>query len=179
MATSRDEILRKALSLPEQDRADLIGALIESLDVDVEEGVEEAWRAEIERRGKELDFRRRTEHSLGSGEGTPVARSAWLATQFDCIRSLADEAEGARAWYLARNPTIADAFLLELHAAVASIGEGPGGGRESTDVFGGICYINSHSASSISNGPISSRSLPWHTIAGSPGTGLSDEVRAL
>jgi putative addiction module component (TIGR02574 family) len=55
MATSRDEILRKALSLLEQDRADLIGALIESLDVDVEEGVEEAWRAEIERRAKELD----------------------------------------------------------------------------------------------------------------------------
>ena len=42
MATSRDEILRKALSLPEQDRADLIGALIESLDIEVEEGVEEA-----------------------------------------------------------------------------------------------------------------------------------------
>jgi putative addiction module component (TIGR02574 family) len=55
MATSRDEILRKALSLPEQDRADLIGALIESLDMDAEEGVEEAWRTEIERRAKELD----------------------------------------------------------------------------------------------------------------------------
>ncbi len=55
VATSRDEILRKALSLPEQDRADLIGALIESLDIEVEEGVEEAWRAEIERRAKELD----------------------------------------------------------------------------------------------------------------------------
>jgi putative addiction module component (TIGR02574 family) len=55
MATSRDEILRKALSLPEQDRADLIGALIDSLDVETEEGVEEAWRAEIERRAHELD----------------------------------------------------------------------------------------------------------------------------
>ena len=55
MATSRDEILRKALSLPEQERADLVGALIESLDVDVEAGVEEAWRVEIERRAKELD----------------------------------------------------------------------------------------------------------------------------
>jgi len=37
----------------------------------------------------------------------------------------ADEAEGARAWYLARNSTVADAFLLELDAAVASIAEGP------------------------------------------------------
>jgi len=52
---SRDKILRKALSLPEQDRADLAGALIDSLDAEVEERVEEAWHAEIERRAKELD----------------------------------------------------------------------------------------------------------------------------
>lgn len=52
---SRDKILRKALSLPEQDRADLIGALIDSLDAEVQEGVEAAWRAEIERRAQELD----------------------------------------------------------------------------------------------------------------------------
>jgi putative addiction module component (TIGR02574 family) len=55
MAASRDDILRKALTLPEHERADLIGALIESLDAEVEEGAEEAWRAEIERRAKELE----------------------------------------------------------------------------------------------------------------------------
>jgi putative addiction module component (TIGR02574 family) len=55
MAASRDEILRKALTLPEQERADLVGALIESLDAEVEEGAEEAWRVEIERRAKELE----------------------------------------------------------------------------------------------------------------------------
>jgi putative addiction module component (TIGR02574 family) len=55
MAASRDDILRKALSLPEWDRADLIGALIESLDAGVEQGVEKAWRAEIERRAQELE----------------------------------------------------------------------------------------------------------------------------
>ena len=37
MATSRDDIFRGALSLSESDRADLIAALIESLDSDVEE----------------------------------------------------------------------------------------------------------------------------------------------
>jgi hypothetical protein len=31
MAASRDEISRKALTLPERDRADLIGALLDSL----------------------------------------------------------------------------------------------------------------------------------------------------
>lgn len=37
----------------------------------------------------------------------------------------ADEAQGARAWYLARNLTVADAFLLELEAGIANIAEGP------------------------------------------------------
>jgi putative addiction module component (TIGR02574 family) len=55
MAASKDDIFRNALTLPEQDRADLIGALIDSLDAEVEENVEEAWRAEIERRAQELD----------------------------------------------------------------------------------------------------------------------------
>ncbi len=55
MAASRDDILRQALALPERDRADLIGALIESLDAEAEEDVEEAWRTEIERRAHELD----------------------------------------------------------------------------------------------------------------------------
>jgi putative addiction module component (TIGR02574 family) len=55
MAASRDDILRQALALPEHDRADLIRALIESLDTEADEGVEEAWRVEIERRAQELD----------------------------------------------------------------------------------------------------------------------------
>ena len=55
MAASRDEILRKALTLPERDRADLVGALIDSLDAEAEEGVEDAWRSETECRAKELD----------------------------------------------------------------------------------------------------------------------------
>lgn len=55
MVTNRDDIFRGALLLDEQDRADLIAALIESLDSEVEEGVEEAWRIEIERRAKSLE----------------------------------------------------------------------------------------------------------------------------
>jgi putative addiction module component (TIGR02574 family) len=55
MAASRDDILRQALALPERDRADLIRALIDSLDTEADEGVEEAWRLEIERRAQELD----------------------------------------------------------------------------------------------------------------------------
>jgi plasmid stabilization system protein ParE len=37
----------------------------------------------------------------------------------------ADEAEAARVWYLARNPTVADAFSRELITAIDSIAEAP------------------------------------------------------
>jgi putative addiction module component (TIGR02574 family) len=55
MAASKDDLIRTALTLPEAERADLIGALIASLDASVEAGAEEAWRTEITRRAKELD----------------------------------------------------------------------------------------------------------------------------
>ncbi len=57
MVASKDDIFRTALTLPEADRADLIGALIDSLDAESEAGVEEAWRMEIERRARELSLR--------------------------------------------------------------------------------------------------------------------------
>lgn len=41
----------------------------------------------------------------------------------------ADEAVTARAWYLARNPTVADAFSRELIAAIENIAEAPTAGR--------------------------------------------------
>jgi putative addiction module component (TIGR02574 family) len=55
MAASKDDIYQTALTLPESERAELIGALLDSLDREVEEGVEEAWRMEIDRRARELE----------------------------------------------------------------------------------------------------------------------------
>jgi putative addiction module component (TIGR02574 family) len=55
MAANKDEIFRTALGLSEAERADLVEALLDSLDAAVETGVEEAWRAEIERRSQELE----------------------------------------------------------------------------------------------------------------------------
>jgi len=55
MAVSREELFRQALQLDESERAALAGMLIDSIDNDVEEGVEAAWMAEIERRIAELD----------------------------------------------------------------------------------------------------------------------------
>jgi putative addiction module component (TIGR02574 family) len=55
MTASKDDRNGNALIPPEKDRADLIGALMDSLDAEVDENVEEAWRAEIEHRAQELD----------------------------------------------------------------------------------------------------------------------------
>ena len=55
MATSATDILRQALELKEEERAELASLLIESLDEPAEEGVEAAWAIEIERRMADLD----------------------------------------------------------------------------------------------------------------------------
>jgi putative addiction module component (TIGR02574 family) len=49
------ELLQKALSLSEEQRAELAGSLIESLDATVEKTSEAAWNEEIARRIENLD----------------------------------------------------------------------------------------------------------------------------
>ena len=49
------ELFEKAADLPEEDRATLAGLLIESLESEVDEGVEGAWKEEVERRVAQLD----------------------------------------------------------------------------------------------------------------------------
>jgi putative addiction module component (TIGR02574 family) len=48
------ELLKKALALPDKERADLAGTLIESLDQTVDENAEAAWQEEIVRRLEEV-----------------------------------------------------------------------------------------------------------------------------
>jgi len=54
---SRDaaEVLRDALALPPEARAALIGPLVDSLDPEVDDNVEEAWRGEIGHRLQEIN----------------------------------------------------------------------------------------------------------------------------
>jgi putative addiction module component (TIGR02574 family) len=49
------ELFRQASELDEHDRATLAGLLLESLEHEVDENVEAAWKEEIERRLAELD----------------------------------------------------------------------------------------------------------------------------
>lgn len=59
MSPTASEVLKQALSLDEQDRAAVAGALIESLEVSADAAidVEGAWSREIERRVAELESR--------------------------------------------------------------------------------------------------------------------------
>jgi len=49
------ELLQKALTLPEADRAALAGSLLESLDRVVDADAEIAWQSEVSRRISDLD----------------------------------------------------------------------------------------------------------------------------
>jgi putative addiction module component (TIGR02574 family) len=55
MARSARELFDEAMGLDPGERATLTRLLIEALDGETEEGVEDAWRVEIERRMAELD----------------------------------------------------------------------------------------------------------------------------
>lgn len=49
------ELLEEAVALPEADRAELAGLLLETLENEPEPGVEVAWANEIERRVREIE----------------------------------------------------------------------------------------------------------------------------
>jgi putative addiction module component (TIGR02574 family) len=55
MPRSARELFEEAMRLDSEERATLMRLLIETLDGESEEGVEDAWRVEIERRMAELD----------------------------------------------------------------------------------------------------------------------------
>jgi putative addiction module component (TIGR02574 family) len=55
METDAAELLKRALQLPEAARAALADSLWASLDHEVDEDAEDAWRVEIRRRLQEID----------------------------------------------------------------------------------------------------------------------------
>ena len=55
MNTETEQLLQSALALPESDRAEIAASLIHSLDTEMDEDVDAAWAAEIERRMESID----------------------------------------------------------------------------------------------------------------------------
>jgi putative addiction module component (TIGR02574 family) len=58
MTQRTQELFQKALTLTEEERAELAGSLIESLDPRIDTDAENAWNQEITRRAAELDSSR-------------------------------------------------------------------------------------------------------------------------
>jgi putative addiction module component (TIGR02574 family) len=50
MTQEAQELLKKALTLPDKERADMAGSLINSLDDTVDENADAAWQDEVARR---------------------------------------------------------------------------------------------------------------------------------
>ena len=74
MARSARELFEEAMRLDPQERAALMRLLIETLDAESEEGVEDAWRVEVERRMAELD----------SGAVEEASEVAAITRRYDC-----------------------------------------------------------------------------------------------
>jgi len=55
MLPDPQKLLDDAMKLPTSARAKLVGVLLDTLEEETDEGVEEAWQAEIARRVTELD----------------------------------------------------------------------------------------------------------------------------
>ena len=55
MSRNVEEIFREVSDLPETERAELTGMLIDSLEGDRDASVEAAWAEEIERRVRQID----------------------------------------------------------------------------------------------------------------------------
>ena len=55
MATTPKELYERAMSLTDTDRAELVGLLLETLEIESDSGAEAAWLKEIDRRVAELD----------------------------------------------------------------------------------------------------------------------------
>lgn len=55
MPRNAAEVLKDTLALPLEARAALIGPLVDSLDTEVDQSAEEAWREKILRRLQEID----------------------------------------------------------------------------------------------------------------------------
>ncbi len=54
MTQEAHELLQKALTLPENERAELAGNLLSSLDATVDQDVDAAWQQEVVRRATEI-----------------------------------------------------------------------------------------------------------------------------
>ncbi len=111
MSQSPQQLFTEALDLPLADRGRLAALLIESLESDVDEGVDEAWSKEISRRVQDIDAGR-----VRMIPGLKFARDFEdrMPPQVEFHPLAADEAVAAKEWYFEIRPLLAEEFDTEL-----------------------------------------------------------------
>src|SRR5207247_5860504 len=77
MARSARELFEEAMRLDPAERATLMRLLIDTLDAESEEGAEDAWRAEVERRIAELDSGARSKRFPGKSLERGCTSAEW------------------------------------------------------------------------------------------------------
>lgn len=87
MGRSVRELFAEAMRLDPEERATLMRLLIETLDAESEEGVEDAWRVEIERRMAELESAR-SKRSPGKNLERGCTGAEWL--RHPLVKAVAD-----------------------------------------------------------------------------------------
>ena len=115
MARSIQELLREASQLSENDRVELAGRLIQSLEGPPDADVEAAWAEEIERRIRDLD-EGKSKRFLGSRFEPNFSATRLKEIRFhpEARRELLRAAD----WYLARSPTAAAGYEAEIANAM-------------------------------------------------------------
>lgn len=119
MSAPVKEVLEKALEFDEHDRAEVVEALLESLEVEDPEE-EAAFVAELERRAAEMES--------GAAKGIP-----WEDCQSSSVSAVARspvefhpatrrEIRKACSWYRDQSVTAEDGFLADLRHAVEQAG---------------------------------------------------------
>jgi putative addiction module component (TIGR02574 family) len=117
-----ETILQEALTLPEEERAEIAGPLLESLGPEPEGDVEAAWRQEVAARVTALE--------TGEVEMTPWGeiRDRFLARLSERVEFTPEalrEIDDAFEWYLERSLHVAEAFVREATSAFALIASSP------------------------------------------------------
>ncbi|MEZ6148138.1 MAG: addiction module protein [Planctomycetaceae bacterium] len=127
MPTTIDpNLLQRLMALPEEQRSELAGCLIQSLD-DVDtaatpEEVKAAWTAELNRRAADIDS--------GAVSGVPYEERGGrslgrMSKPLSFHPEAINEATEARRWYASKRQEAADGFLRELRVGYDAIAESP------------------------------------------------------
>jgi len=127
MSPEVSDLLKRALSLPAEERAAPANTLLDSIEP-AQDSVEEAWDKEVARRMKDLEAGRAV--TVPWEELRRSFSTRWMSdSRVVYHEGAAADVRQALAWYQKRNPKAALDFINEINRAGKIISELPSVGR--------------------------------------------------